>query len=92
VLAEQKLGMFRGVSSTWWWKSLVAPHHAWALLGVCVCLIGALYLRVRQLGAVYDADERPDVIKLDAYQRGADTEARWRTTRAPEPHRTREAG
>ena len=92
VLARQKLGLFIEVSRTWWWTALVAPHHAWALLAVCACLLGALYLRVRQLEVAHDADEQPDVIKLDAYQRGAATEARWRTTRGTEPHRTREAG
>lgn len=91
LLAEQKLGLFRGVSQAWWWKAFVAPHHAWAALGVCACLTSALYQRVRQLGAVYDTTDEPDVIKLHAYQRAADTEARWRTARGPDPERTREA-
>jgi hypothetical protein len=91
MLAEQKLRMFRGVSQAWWWKALVAPHHAWAALGACCCMSVALFARVRQLGAVYDTSDEPDVIKLHAYQRAADTEARWRTTRGPDHERKREA-
>ena len=49
---------------------------------MCSCLIGALYLRVRQLGAVYDTDQQPDVIQLHRYQRAAETADRWRTQRA----------
>ena len=78
-LLELKLGMFAGVSGTWLWGALVEPHHAWAALAVCLCLISALHVRVRQLTTYVEAEDTHEILKLNARQRAADTLDRWQT-------------
>ncbi len=78
MLLRQKAGLFQGISETWAWRALVAPHHAWAALATCLCLIGALHLRTRQVVAaredVYETEEEPtaaEVIRLHEHERRA---------------------
>jgi hypothetical protein len=84
-LMELRLGFFSGVSRSWIWRAAIEPHHAWAALGVCLCLLGSLYIRVRQLSTYVEAEDAPQILKLHADQRADDTALRWRTAR----HRTR---
>lgn len=81
ILLERKLGMFKDESETWIWQALVSPHHAWAALAVCLCLIGALHARVRQLTSGEPRDDGPEIVRLYADQRADETILRWRETR-----------
>lgn len=47
LLAEQ-WQLAESVTGSWWWRGLVVPHQAWALVAVCAVLLGALWVRGRQ--------------------------------------------